>query len=66
MGNNQDLSTQNLEKILLDHIAGKRIYPGEEILSACEELAKRETSDAVGVYRRLLTDLFPEDMKKDL
>ena len=66
MGNNQGLSTQNLEKILLDHIAGKRIYPGEEILSACEKLAKREATDAAEIYRRFLTELFPIDMKKDL
>ena len=62
----EEYNTERLEQILKDHMTGVKAYSGEVILEVCEELAKRETSDASGIYRRYLTDLFPEDMKKDL
>ena len=62
----KDCTMELLEQILKDHMTGANAYSGEVILEVCEELAKRETSDASGIYRRYLTDLFPEDMKKDL
>ena len=47
-------------------MTGVKAYSGEVILEVCEELAKRETSDAAEIYRGYLTELFPIDMKKDL
>ena len=67
MGNlGEEYITERLEQILKDHMTGVKTYSGEVILEVCEELAKRETSDAVVIYRRFLTELFPIDMKKDL
>ena len=62
----EEYNTERLEQILKDHMTGVKAYSGEVILEVCEELEKRETSDAVVIYRRFLTELFPIDMKKDL
>ncbi len=61
-------TTEQLEKMLLDYIAGKGEYPGEVVLAACETLSQRSAgnADVTEIYRLCLSKVCPWAIKNDL